>query len=533
MMRMGRRGFEATRSPAAASLGALGRLPAAINNAPETWQLSAGHFVPAKMTPQIVHPRPDSEMNAYARAARCPHGLEWSIPVAVQGGSWPFYYELVIGPPEMEFIRQTLPSDWLTNGLQGYGVLRWTSPTVGNHPISVRVLDQDGTSTVCEWTLEVIDRANTSYFLFVDATNGSNSNNGSFSSPFQTHAGWVANSGNQDKQIFYRAGTYNINVITLSDGEKFALGSGRAKVHVAFPGESVTLDGQNAAYFDVQSGSGDFCFQDFRFVNPRLASGRKQFIRAGSSQFTRSLVFRSTFVGGDATSANDSNSSALMLSGGAQGNYYAISHNVFDNLDYMDTVLLYYASDGVFEGNRQINGYTANEGWGFFVKGNICERWSCRGNVAIEGLIELPFFFVSEYVGGAGNLRASLEVCWNNIKNTRLKTSAEGAGAVAIGGSDTPVEGNMQNIYVFRNNMRQPYIGFWGVSSGGPYVFEKNVIEHDGTYVDGFLVAGGSNGALLTKTDNATGVAMVDATTNLLTGTPRGTYLGTHGCEVV
>jgi hypothetical protein len=503
------------------------------------WQLAAGHFVPAKMSPVIIHPRPDAEMNAWARAARCPSAIAWSIPVTVLGGAWPFRYELTTAPSGMT-ITETLPADWLTNGLQDYGVISWATPTVGSHSVSVTVTDQDGTQVTRSFTLECIDRENTTYFMFLDAASGSNSNDGSYSSPKQTIAGWYgANkvaTTHGTKQIFYRAGTYSVAACPVfggSSSQQVDMIVGKPHVHVGYPGEVAIMDINNQAYYDWENGSGDHCYQDLKWISPTVTENsvnKKAFMRMPTPSSTRGLWFRNWFVGDDLEGSNDSNSSCVMLTGSGNDNYFSFSQNIFDGCDAMDFMLNYDASDGVIEGNKVTNGY-GGEAWGFFFKALTIERWSIRANEGIDGTITNPFWFMSQYTAPSTDVRNNIEVCWNRLQNSSSFTGAERAGAIALGGSDVAQEGHYTNFWSYRNNFKNPFIGIWGIGTGGPFEFERDVIEHSGTYTDGLALLGDTD-VTITKTSLATGTSMVDDTTVLLNGGARTTYLGTHGCEV-
>jgi hypothetical protein len=505
------------------------------------WQLAEGHFIPAKMTPIIIHPRPDAEMAAYARAARAPSAIAWGIPIVVRGGAWPFKYELVTGPSGMAMTRETLPSDWLTNGAQGYGILAWSSPTVGSHDISVKVTDQDGTEVTRDWTLEVIDRENTSYFVFMDATSGSDSNSGAYSSPMQTiQNGWYENaktdSTHQNKQVFYRAGTYSTYVNTGASGQ-MDLTTSKPAVHVGYPGESVTID-CDLAFWDFESmTNGDVCFANLSFVNPQTGTDptmRKQFIRISYPAATRRVMYDNYYDGGGDTQSDDgSNSSCVMNAGAAASgtDYYGSdTHCTFHQCDNMDFVLMYESYDHVIEFNLITGGYggTYNPSWGFFIKGNGNERYSIRANRAIDGTISRPLVHCSEFTS---HLKGDVEVCWNNFRNTAA--SGNGVGCIRWGQGSTGQ--NYGNFWSYRNNLRDAYIDLIGIDVDGYFEFENDVHEHNGTYTDGFTFTDSDFATpppTFVKTDLATGTSMVDGTTNLLTGTPRTTYLGTHGCEV-
>lgn len=510
--------------------------------APPSWQLAAGHFIPAKMTPQIIHPRPDAEMSAYARAARAPSAIAWEVPIVVQGGAWPFLYELVTGPSGMAMTREELPSDWLTNGAQGYGILAWSNPTVGSHSISVRVTDQDGTVVTRDWMLEVIDRENTTYFLFMDASGGSDANSGAYSSPMQTiQNGWYenskTNSDHQNKQVFYRSGTY-ATYVNSGATDQMDLTTSKPAVHVGFPGETATID-CDLAFWDIESmTSGDMCFANLSFVNPQAGTAptiRKQFIRIGYPAATRRLFYDNYYDGGgDTESSSSSNSSCVMNSGaGGSGDdhYGSDTHCTFHQCDNMDFVLMYESYDHVIEFNLITGGYSGsyNPSWGFFIKGNGNERYSIRANRAIAGTITRPLVHCSEFTS---HLKGDIEICWNNFKNPA--TTGNGIGCIRLGQGTTGQ--NYGSFWIYRNNLVDAYMDIIGIDVDGTFEFQNDVHQHNGTYTDGFTFTESDFATpppTFTKTSLATGTSMVDGTTNLLTGASRTTYLGTHGCEVV
>lgn len=527
------------------TIAAAVRRAAASSGGGGSWQLAAGHFVPAKMAPVIIHPRPDAETNAYARCCRAPSAILWRIPIVVLGGAWPFKYEILDAPSGVT-LTETIPADWVTNGLGDYGILEWANPTVGTHDFSVLVTDQDGTPVQCDWTLEVIDRTNTTYFLFVDAATGSDSTgDGSFGNPFQTMNGWYLSNKNNStysgRQVFYRAGTYAVSIIGGYGGDSWQAdwaGTVKPRVHVAYPGESVTIDG-DGAYIDIESGGatpGDFCWQGFNFINPEVDEGgnaRKQFIRSSTSACARSLFFENNFDGNGQTTSG-SNSSCVMFTGGA-GSYSAICRNTFNDCDGMDFGLYYDTYDHVAEGNLITGTYASVGGqdpWGFFIKGGGTgdARFSIRANRSQSNNISRPLAYCSEFTG---QLKEDVEVCWNSYKSSNSDTINEGAGCYALGQGSGTSTSNYGAFWSYRNNWHNPHLSLINIDAGGPFVFENDVIHHSGTYTDGiYIFDSAALPAALTKTDLATGTSMLDASTNLLTGAARTTYLGTHGCEV-
>lgn len=530
------------------------------NNSPVTvggggdWQLAAGHFIPAKMPPNIIHPRPDAETAAWARCRRAPSGIEWSIPVSVQGGAWPFKYELTTAPSGMT-IGETLPSDWLTNGLGNYGVITWGTPTIGTHTIVVRVIDQDGTVVTRTWTLEVIDRENTNYFIFVSASGGLNSNSGAYSSPKADITGWYGSAYNVStypgRQVFYRAGTYTIPSAAVSNYKFDVRASyGKPVVFVAYPGESVIIDNgtfPGCMYEMSNHFTGDVCFHGIRWVNPQawadIGGGyinyRKCFLRIATSS-SRTLFFRNVFDGGGNTRSDDStNSSVIFFTGGA-GNYHAVVHNEFYNCDNMDTALLYDNQDNLFEGNLISGTYGGvsnwNKAWGYFIKGSTdagsgVRRITARANRHDGTEKYNQLVFCSEFTG---HYKGEIEVCWNNYYSTASFTESgvAGSGCFGLGQGSGGTGTTYGNFWSYRNNWRVPHMSVITFQSGSNN-WENDVIQHSGTYTDGISVYNSSVSPVKTNLAAGTSATItLDAATNLLTGAARMTYLGTHGCEV-
>lgn len=552
MFAVRRRGFAATASPSVGEFGAIGSVPTLVGTNPSgaAWQLAEGHFVPAKMAPNITFPRPDTETTSKSRYRRAPSGIEWIAPIIVQGGAWPFHYEIVSdGGATGLTVGEDLPADWLTNGLQDYGVMSWDSPVVGSYEIQILVTDQEGTEVPRTFTLTVVDREDTSAFLFVDATNGNNSNSGAYSSPKQTTLGMYGpnknDSTNANKQIFYRAGTYRtVDFPVFNETvQRVGMTSQKPHVHIGFPGETVIFDNRSAdgtqqAYWDYESGAKDLQFSNIRWINPTVIENsvnRKTHIRMGTAAVERACFFRVRFVGNTDDPGSGTNSACVMWGGNPQpGSYFAISQCIYDAIDKMGYALCYDTSDVVCEGNSIVNGARAvapGGAGGFFFKANTIRRVTVRANVGLGSDIEQPLLYFSQFVESVSDVRENIESCWNRYRNITTKIVAEGAGAVGIGQGNGATGNHYGSFWSYRNNYVNPHIGMFGIGAGGPFEFENDVIQHSGTYTDGFYVS--LSAVQPTKTNLATGTSMVDASTLLLTGAARTTYLGTHGCEAV
>ena len=152
-----------------------------------SWRLPEGYFEPAKMPMVLVHPRPEAPDWAYARNAY--PGLRWEIPIVIQGGAWPFRYEILDdggakGLSIGEELARSEENGFIVHRLTPeYGVLWWNEPVAGEYAIQLRVTDQEGSTLDVNLTLKV----GTEGWVFVDAEHGSDATgDGSMARPFAT-----------------------------------------------------------------------------------------------------------------------------------------------------------------------------------------------------------------------------------------------------------------------------------------------------------------------------------------------------------
>jgi len=483
-----------------------------------SWRLAAGHYVAAKMTPEIIGPSAATEAetdNAWSRYRRCPSAIAYRVPVAVLGGAYPFYYELTTAPSGMAIGAQYGDTD--------YGIINWSNPTVGDHSIVVKVTDQDGTEVTRSWTLEVIDRENTTYFLFCDAANGSDSTgDGSYSDPYQTFLGWYgvtpgATTGSGDitfpgRQVFYRAGTYSTSDVTDPSGVKFWINPARKpSVHVAYPGEAVTFD---CPYY--WSGmTGDFCASGINWTGAGVDEGglwRITYIRSDLDP-DRNIIFENVFDGEVGTPDGGSNTSTIMLDNNTSRDV-VISHNTFH--EPATYILVYGVSYSVFQHNTLEPTGSTSEVNGAFLKSTGYDHWSIRANTGFGAIRPLTF-----QDGSTGNL-TDIEICWNSYRMTTANP--------ALNYHQTTGTAGVGPFWVYRNSFSgsgeiEQMLG--GSSLTSPVcTYEKNILQGMTLGTD----------ATFTHTDDGTGTTtncsgFLNATTNLLEGDGLA-YRGTHGAEV-
>lgn len=241
--------------------------PITIDGAPlaNGWQLPETHFVSAKMPMTLVHPRSmpgTDETSPWARHKKAYPGIEYRIPISIQGGAYPFYYEIVSGP------------SWLSIGQQyggdNYGVLFGTPPATPQpvETVVLRVTDQELTEIDIEFPLQVTD--STSDFIFV-ATDAAGGGTGAIDSPLQFGEVFPPSGGSYaDRIVYLRGGVHSIlpypDPPYWQGGHRGVvdLSSGKPLVILGYPDESVELDCINGRFV---GGGEDFFFGGIKLKN--------------------------------------------------------------------------------------------------------------------------------------------------------------------------------------------------------------------------------------------------------------------------
>lgn len=500
-------------------------------NASSNWQLLVGHYIKAKMTPVIIHPRPDSETTASERHRLAPSGIPWRIPVLVKGGAWPFEVTLSVAPTGM-----VVGSIY---GSTDYGILTWDNPVVGTHSVTVRVRTQDYSRTsgsadatgevTVSFTLVVVDHTDITKFVYLDGVNGNDSNDGSYASPWKTLTSFNAAS-TANKQVFFKTGTYSTQVLAAN----LALTAGsKAAVLVGMPGETanISIDGSLIRYLSL-TGPG-------AFVGNLTTSGGTT--TAGDVYHWRSSGDRMTMfesisqglydVAGSGSFTNHSGWS--MFADSALHQYVGIKNCIFK--DYTNITngggsIWYSVTDSVYEGNSVTGMNTGGSTEGFRTKGR-CDNITMRNNRAptLQSLGQSVFSHYQGGDGGQGNLANNNEMCWNYAVGPNNRDT----GAAAYGRNTQA----SWNGWMYRNTFKGAVvIGSNGFTCG--LISENNVLcDFSSTANDmysqnivGLTVTGSNNS--LTSFGNAANV--IDSNGLLLAAylTANGLVRGQRGHEV-
>lgn len=554
------------------SVRGRGRLPpqSSSGGGSAAWQLATGHYQPAYIAPVIVHPRPDNDTgslatgnpNSWERARLCPDGIPWRIPLTMYGGSWPFEYKVLSGPAGLSIGQHFGDTD--------YGFLSWANPVIGTYTIQVQITTQDfgrtggsadptGQYTV-SWTLVVADHTDVTKFVWLDASAGSDSNNGAFATPWQTLTGF-AGASTSGKQLIFKAGTYAVNVLSaILDC------TSRAKVFIGYPGASVTIDYSGTwsgtdIWILLNSGSGagsggcsasniTFNGSPSNWATINAAQNHDQFhiFHYGD----RALYYENTFtnMNGFSTNGGWSNWQGIFPAAtSSMHNYFSNVKNTFSNMSNMESggaSISYSMRCAVIEGNV-VSGFNngKNVQQGIITKGHN-SLVSIRRNVAwvqggtlaspVQGITTGGVIQYQGNDGGSGDNPNFNESCWNLVFNTPGPNGGNSPSALVYGDASF----SSWTGYEYRNTSVGPRFatgasGFTNtLYSSSNLLCTEHGIENDATHYGATNLTLNSSGDVVDSYSNRT--AVVDPATGYILSayaTANGITLGTVGHQVL
>lgn len=434
-----------------------------------TWQLNAGNYVSAKMPMTLVFPRPDSETVASARQriAYADGTMQYRIPVAIQGGAYPFHYELISGPTGM-----TVGTDYHNTN---YGVVTWTPTSQGGpYNVHVKVTDQDDNTIDAIWTVT----ADNSKFIFIDpnaATNGT----GTKASPFNTMVGIgiVDGSGTnplKGKAVILRKGTTNFYGPETSGIYSFLSTIGNPFVFLGYTGEVAALD-MSSGYFRNR-GQSDVYFGQVTLKNAKTIEitpgGEKDtMVYFDWAKTNRTTFFENRFENiqwNSGTGFGSNQAAILTWNPGILRKYFTVIGNTMDNYN-MPLVELFDTEYVVLDKNIfTSNGKAFGGNGGFNIKSDL-QNVSIRSNSA-----DVPFNM------GEGLIRIATQAQTfpnNNIEVAyNLCLVPDNTNVMRSFLVDDP---SAPHIYVYRNTFRGKVVQF---DFSGVIVYENNVIVENNSF---------------------------------------------------
>lgn len=243
------------------------------------WQLKTGFYEPEAKPLVAIYPRPDLETNSYARHRKAYTGLEYTVPIKVNFGAYPYRYEIITKPISGTI---TLGQILTTSGdvlvrPANYGLLTWDLPTAGTHTFTIRVYDQEHgrpSDSYVDITWQVV--VSLTGHIFVDNSLGNNANDGlTPGTAFETIDGWYKASQldatYQNYHVHYLAGTYIVDAFDPTNGS-LNLDDTKPLVHLSYNGAEVIFD-QELARLKTESTSNscdDMYFGGIKSINQKL-----------------------------------------------------------------------------------------------------------------------------------------------------------------------------------------------------------------------------------------------------------------------
>ena len=503
---------------------------------PGEWQLEPGHFHPAVMPMTLVYPRGDDETATHARHRWAHPEMEYRVPAGViQGGAWPFFYELIEGPEGARVGAQLdHVGDMQVSG-PDYGVLRWTPRAEDEgetFPFAVRVTDQEGAIVEARWTVTV----DSSRFLFLSPS-GDAANAGTIDAPMRDVADWYrgdpADDEFADRIVVFREGSYT--PIGQDGNENLRMEIGvKPMSYIGYPGETATLDGTRAGW-TFWAGTSDIFFAGLRFVGSKLVqpngtevNNARTIAFYGGQNQDRVTFFEMTAEDIAPGAVGNDNPAFVWRpsSGTDRGHYWAFVNNRFGPGGPLSgngprPVSISCVSYVVYEGNTVVDWHGTHT---FGDKANVDHEtqrdndlWGVAREVVGPGYalsVSMPDSYDGSHTPGF------VELAYNRVRvpesdGPALYAVSIGRGAIGDDARDP--------VWVYRNSILGD-VAFWAE--------DIYTIEAEGNVVHGKV----DRAAAVREGDNhhvpTTEASPFDDATGALVGDARDAHLGTHGAEI-
>ncbi|RZO58017.1 MAG: hypothetical protein EVA89_20340 [Sandaracinaceae bacterium] len=493
------------------------------------WTLPMTARVGGKLPMYALYPRPDAETSSDAYHRHAHPRVPYRVRIAVQGGEWPFRYELLEGPEGAGFVagelarREDPERGWIEHlRTPGYGVLEWAAPEDGSHAVRVRVTDQSGDSVELSWTVTTDAAA----FVFVDSEGGDDGAPGTFERPLRTFAGGLWRNDGDDatwagRIAVFREGRYAVYA-TAPFTSPVLDGRVKPAALVGHPGESVTFDLTEGHFRTSRMGGlDDILIAGIDFVGSRddLGNARLFNVTDRSQRVTFwECSFDETGVGG---SGRDNPACiAFMADGPYHENLAVLDCELRPNAS-SQLVVTFDSNHVLFEGNRAIGVDLApSNGDTFLHPKDDTNNLTVRDNVFVGRAATAAIDVSNQITEGAAE---NQEVCWNTIV---YDGDQNVDCAIRMNGQTTTPDAS--NSHVYRNSVvsqRRAFL-FRGAEMPIPVTVEGNAFfGAEGGLVGGNYVEGPVPNISLMETDFDGAGALI--------GAARETHGGLAGAEVI
>lgn len=419
----------------------------------------------AKMPMHVVYPRPDCEARDAARHRWAHTGMIYRIPIGVQGGAWPFTYQLIEGPEGAAIGRSETD--------ENYGVVSWEPDAAAPLEVTfrVRVKDKVGNNTDLTWSVKV----DNSKFLFIqDGYEGSKV--GSISQPLENIADWYkddrANADYHNRIVVFREGEYK-----LIGGENTRFNvrldaNTKTPSLIGFPGEKAVIDASKAKILTDNHRMTDLFIADLHWRNSRQDVNNAHFFWA-IGDVTRATWWNNSFSNHGKGKKGNDNPAGVYISNRSHHKknilYKDNRHDGFmngrGNGSYVD---IYYSSYVLIEGNYASN---SDNACGFWAKGTT-SFVTIRDNHAYENIGSGGICV--GYGKESPEIPHDHEVAWNRI----VITEGNERGMALLWANQKSWDGKYYNSYIYRNTFvnGMSWVRFKGKNS---YFTDGNVVVNN------------------------------------------------------
>jgi hypothetical protein len=460
-------------------------LVSGMSSAAMQFPLPEGYFVKAKMPMHLVYPRPDSETQTHARHRWAHPAMEYQIPIGVQGGAWPFKYEIVEGPSGANI--GSLYGD------DNYGVITWT-PTVGSGTAGFKIKITDQEQKVIEATWNVtIDPA---MFVFVQA-GWTGKKVGTIGEPLGGFSEWYKSSQTDttylNKIAVFRGGRYELMGEPGVDNNNVRLlEKSKTPSLIGFPGETPVFDAGKAKVMTDSSKLHDLFVAGITWDNARQDVANAHYWWA-VGDVSRATWWRNTFQNiGPGQEGTDNTGPVFVSATIALKKNILYKENTNINVQNMGPngtyLTVFVASYVLIEQNVAKNSKTTI---GWYAKGTV-SFVTIRANSAYENVDGTQIGV--GYGAEAGQVPHDHEVCWNRIG---IKLGSSSPSLLWAGSSY--YAGKTYNSYLYRNTLENgsAWIRFPG---NEPFEVDANAV------VTGILPRWDTS-VMLTQTPNLVNIA--------------------------
>jgi len=428
-----------------------------VTNAAIPFPMPEGYFVKAKMPMHLVYPRADTETQAHARHRWAHPDMSYEIPLGVQGGAWPFKYELIKAPAGAKI--GSLYGD------PNYGSVTWTpAAATGVEEFVVRITDQELNTVEARWKVKI----DPSMFVFIKA-GATGPKAGTIASPLANVIDWYKDADDStflNKIIVFRGGSYNLIGDAVNNGNLRLHDKYKTPSLIGFPGEAAIIDATTAKI--MVGDLTDIFIADLTWKNARNDVANAHFFWL-TGDVSRSTFWRNNFTQMRYGTVGTDNTGPVFISNTVKAKTHILFkenimdgiHNAAGNGHYVD---IYRASYVLVEQNVAKNSSTS---YGFWMKATI-SYVTVRANEAVDNVKGNQMSI--GYGAAIGEVPHSHEICWNRV----VVPEAQDGPSMLFAMSD-PYKGQSYASYVYRNTIVNGYsvIRFMGKT---PYETDANVI---------------------------------------------------------